>query len=315
MGLDLLSSRDVIGSYYRALEVDRGESWVPKLAMEFSSDKESETYKWLGQVPAFRQWIGGRQAKGFDTNGISVTNLPYETTLKVDLKDLERDKTGQIMVRINDLATRTNSHDMQLLSTLIADGSSALCYDGQYFFDTDHTEGNNTTSQSNDISVDISALPAAVHGSTTEPSAQEMALSILQGITQIYSFKDNENQPMNEQAKEFIVMVPPSLWPAVTAAVGSMTFGGGETNVLMGAGFSVKAVMNSRLSFTDSFAIFRTDGNVKPFILQIERPVRMKAKAEGSEYEMDYDAWQFGVDKRVGVGYGYWQHACLVTMV
>ena len=40
----------------------------------------------------------------------------------------------------------------------------------------------------------------------------------------------------------------------------------------------------------------------------------LKAKAEGSEFEFDNDAWQFGVDAWRGVGYGYWQHAVLATM-
>jgi phage major head subunit gpT-like protein len=41
----------------------------------------------------------------------------------------------------------------------------------------------------------------------------------------------------------------------------------------------------------------------------------MKARAEGSEFEFTNDAWEFGIDSWRNVGYGYWQRACLVTMV
>jgi phage major head subunit gpT-like protein len=72
--------------------------------------------------------------------------------------------------------------------------------------------------------------------------------------------------------------------------------------------------MNPRLTWTDKFAVFRTDSPIKALIRQTEQDVELKAKAEGSEFEFDNDAWQFGIDAWRGVGYGYWQRACLVTM-
>ena len=53
-------------------------------------------------------------------------------------------------------------------------GEATVCYDGQYFFDTDHVEGDSGT-QSNDLSVDISALACSVHGTTTAPSVEDLA--------------------------------------------------------------------------------------------------------------------------------------------
>ena len=41
---------------------------------------------------------------------------------------------------------------------------------------------------------------------------------------------------------------------------------------------------------------------------------KLKAKAEGSEYEFDNDAHQYGVDTWRNVAYGYWQEARYVTM-
>ena len=46
-----------------------------------------------------------------------------------------------------------------------------------------------------------------------------------------------------------------------------------------------------------------------------EEKAALKAKAEGSAFEFDNDAWQFGIDAWRGAGFGYWQRACLVTMV
>ena len=71
-----------------------------------------------------------------------------------------------------ELAERGRTHYASLLSTLIVNGATTVCYDGQYFFDTDHSEGASGT-QSNKIDSDISTLPASVHGSTTAPSPKK----------------------------------------------------------------------------------------------------------------------------------------------
>ena len=86
--------------------------------------------------------------------------------------------------------------------------------------------------------------------------------------------------------------------------------GTGMTEVHIPSDFNISVVMNPRLTGTTDFFTFRTDGDVKPFIRQQETDVQLKAKAEGSEYEFDNDAHQYGVDTWRNVGYGYWQHAC-----
>ena len=78
--------------------------------------------------------------------------------------------------------------------------------------------------------------------------------------------------------------------------------------------FNIKVEPIVRLTWTDTFAVFRTDSPIKALIRQTEQEVELKAKAEGSEFEFDNDAWQFGIDAWRGVGYGYWQRACQVIM-
>lgn len=315
MGLTTLSSRAIIGSYYARLSQDTGASWIGMLSNYFNSDQESESYAWLGMSPTMREWIGGRHAKGFRENGITITNKHFEATIEVRTRDLRRDKTGQVMVRINDLADRTNAHWANLLSTLILNGGATVCYDGQYFFDTDHAEGSSGT-QSNQVSVDISALPCQVHGSTTAPSVEEMQQCILKAISQIKSFKDDQGEPMNEGANQFLVMVPTSLWLTAEAATKNTVLTSNAINLIPNlTGIQIGVVENARLNtWTERFVVFRTDGSVKPLIRQEENPVEMKAKAEGSEYEFDNDAWQFGVDTWRNVGLGYWQHTCQIIM-
>lgn len=307
MGASFLSSRSIIGSFYMRLQQAVGAEWLNPLSMLFQSDQESETYKWLGMSPAMREWIGGRNAKGFRENGITITNKEYEATMEVLVKELRRDKSGQILVRINELADRTNAHWAKLLSALIIAGESTACYDGSFFFDTTHSEGDSGT-QDNDLTDSIVLK--------TAPTAAEMEAAIFAAISQILGFKDDQGEPLNEGANAFRVMVPVTFLPAAMAAVKSVTIidgSGSRQNTLAQSGFSLSADVNSRLTWTDRFAVFRADGNVKPFIRQEEQPVKLDAIAEGSELEFRENKHNYGVQATRNVGYGYWQHACLFT--
>ena len=315
MDQSALSSRAVIGMYYEALAAQNGIGWIDAVSNYFGSDQASETYPWLGMPPALREWIGGRNAKGFSTNAVEIKNKHFEATIEIALKDLRRDKTGQIKARLAEFAQRGQSHFASLLSTLIINGPSTVCYDGQYFFDTDHSEGSSGTLD-NDITTDISALPVSVHGTVTAPSKEEMLQAITASISQFFTFKDDQGEPINEDAKSFLVMVPVGLAPAARSALSSLNDIGAGMFTL--DGYNVGLVVNPRLtagSWTDEFVTFRTDGSIKPLIRQEETSPAIKMKDETSEYAFDNDAIQLGIDTWRNVGYGRWQGAVLNTLV
>ncbi len=302
-----LSSRAIIGEFFLRLEQSVGTAWIDLISMLFQSNQQSETYKWLGMVPQMREWVGGRNAKGFRENGITITNLEFEATLEVLVRELRLDKTGQVLLRIRELADRTNSHWAKLLTELIINGESVVCYDGEFYFDTDHEEGD-SGSQSNDIISDIAT--------TTVPTAAEMELAILAAVTQILSFKDDEAEPMNEGANSFGIMVPVPFMAAALAALRNATIVDGSglrQNTILSSGFNFNLWVNPRLTWTTKFATFRTDGNAKPLIRQEEEAVKVDAIAEGSELEFNDKKHHYGVSATRNVGYGFWQHANLTT--
>jgi len=315
MDQSVLSSRAVIGMYYEALAAAAGAGWIGNISNYFGSDQASETYPWLGMPPQLREWIGGRSAKGLSTNLVTIANKHYEATLEIALKDLRRDKTGQIQARLAEFAQRGQSHFASLLSTLIVNGPSTVCYDGQYFFDTDHSEGSSGTLD-NDIQTDISALPVQTHGVVTAPSKEEMLQAIVASISQFFTFKDDQGEPINEDAKSFLVMVPVGLAGAATSALSRTNDIG--PGMFSFDGFQVSLAVNPRLTaggWTDEFVTFRTDGSIKPLIRQEEKAPTVKMKDENSEYAFDNDAIQVGIDTWRNVGYGRWQGAVLNTLI
>ena len=313
--MNRLSSRAIIGEFYKRLNENSGLEWITAISNYFTSDQDTEEYAWIGQSPVMREWVGGRHAKGFTSNGITIENKHFEATLDIPVKHLRRDKTGQVKVRIGELATRTNSHWALLLSQLITKGETTDCYDGKKFFASDHKEGRSGT-QSNIVTFDLAN--AAINGEVgTVDAPTEAALreAILAGIQQIIGFKDDQGEPMNENASKFLVMVPVKLWFVAKAALAvPLSVGGASNPVKVLADLDIAVAANPRLSDGDKIYVFRADGDVKAFIRQEETAVQVKAKAEGSEYEFDHDAHQYGVDSWRNVGYGYWQHACLVNI-
>ncbi len=309
-----LSSRAIIGEFFKKLNEKTGMEWISKISNYFTSDQDSEEYRWIGNSPVMREWVGGRHAKGFQSNGISIENKHFEATLDIPVKHLRRDKTGQIKARIGEMATKTKSHWALLLSKLIADGEITPCYDGKSFFAENHKEGKSGP-QSNKINFDLAK--AAINGEvgTVElPTEAALREAILAGIQQIIGFKDDQGEPFNECATRFVVMVPFNLWFVAKAALAvPLSVGGASNPVKVLSDLDISIAANPRLTGSKIY-VFRADGDVKAFIRQEETAVQMKAKAEGSEYEFDNDAHQYGVDTWRNVGYGYWQHACQVTL-
>jgi phage major head subunit gpT-like protein len=305
MGAASLGSRAIIGEFYNKLSNDMGMSWIPDVSMPFESNQESETYKWLGMAPAMREWIGGRNAKGFRENGITITNKKFEATMEVLVDEIRRDKTGQVMLRVAELAQRTNSHWASLLTALIVAGEAGLCYDGKSFFATDHSEGDSGT-QDNDLT--------GAAASVTQPTASEAEDALMTCVSAIIGYKDDQGEPMNEGASAFRIMIPTPYLKPFAAVLGAEYIAAGQSNIVKTLdGFSFKLSVNPRLTSAAKFYVFRADGNTKALIRQEEEGVKVAAIAEGSELEFTHNKHHYGVSAIRNVGYGYWQHGCVYT--
>jgi len=207
MGLKSLQSRAIIGRFYEVEQAGMQAGFSEKIGMKFMSDQESETYKFLGAAPTMREWIGGRQAQKLASLGITIPNLDFEATIEVTRDERTYDKTGQVDVRISEMAELATGHWDELSTTLIMAGETTVCYDGQYYFDTDHVTGDSGV-QTNDLSAsDYTELNVT---DPTNPTANELVDVILKMLQHFYTLKNDKGKPVNGSAKKFAVMVPAS---------------------------------------------------------------------------------------------------------
>jgi len=111
--------------------------WM-KIAKKIQSSGKSNTYEFLSQFPAFREWVGARLHKVFKETGYNVPNRKFETTVDVKRDDWEDDNIGQYGLLAEGAGQSASDLMNDLVFQLIGLGFNTTCYDGQYFFDTDH---------------------------------------------------------------------------------------------------------------------------------------------------------------------------------
>lgn len=311
MEMQKITSKEVLGMIFQALEQSSQMGWISQVSMQATSTSASERYAWLGHAPMLREWKGPRKINKLAEYDYTLLNKKYEDTLGVAIDDLDREKVGQLRIRIADMAAREQTHWASLITSLI--DSNGVCYDGQNFFDTDHSDNNSGTLSNAVTSSQYSSLNIGTAG---EPTAAEASALVMDLISHFYTLKDDQGEPINENAKSFIVLCPTVKMfnPVVTAiSKATITTSGGAAvdNPMMGNGLQIQAFLNTR--FTSTWAnylwVFRADAPVKAFIRQQEGGVTTQALDEGSDHAFFNDELLFGLKVKRAAGYGFWQYA------
>ena len=73
---------------------DRETLRLEDFAMTVPSSSGSTDHTWIGQIPAFKKWIGSRTVEQLDLGKITVVNEPWESTVKVPVPAIEDDSYG-----------------------------------------------------------------------------------------------------------------------------------------------------------------------------------------------------------------------------
>lgn len=323
MGLQDLASPAIIGSFYEQLMDEFQRSWASDIGwLNPNSNQDTETYKWLGNVPKFREWVGGRSAGHPKVESYSIKNKLWEQTLEFGIDDLRRDKTAQIQLRIGELAQSGSAFWEDLVTTLINNGNTSgyTSYDGELFFDTDHPVAEMTTGSTTAKNLLTNSEVGALNVNTaTAPTPDEAAL-IIQGLVGYFmTFKSDQGHLLNAQAKRFTIMTAtPGVWGPMSTATSQPALTSGASNPLLGLksrGYEFDVVLNPNLtSATDVVYIFRTDAKLRPFILQEENGVQVNVIGAGSEEEFKNRRHLFGTSRIGNAGYGLWQYGIKATM-
>lgn len=273
------------------------------LATRLPSTTDRETYKFLGTVPNMREWGNGRLARGLRTESYSIENLKYESTIEVDRDEISDDQTGQIRIRVQELAERAATHKDYLLAQLLINGDQAGYngYDGVTFFNDTHSSGA-SGNQDNQLTFD-----AADH---TKVTAVEFLDSFKLAMAAMMGFKDDQGEPMVFSASGLKVVTNPTLFPtAVTALSAAML--NNSSNPFAGA---AEPIMLPWLTSSVDWFLLKTDRAIRPFVFQDREPVEFTAMdSDDGDEAFRREKYLYGVRARYRMTYGYWQYAVKTT--
>jgi phage major head subunit gpT-like protein len=132
--------RSLYVSFSTAFQQGLGQAppmWATVATRVPATTKEQD-YGWIGKIPNVREWIGDRVVQNIMAHDYKIKERPFEITIGVDRDDIETDNLGVYTPLFTELGATAAAWPDQLIWPHLKNGFSNTCYDGQFFFDTDH---------------------------------------------------------------------------------------------------------------------------------------------------------------------------------
>lgn len=134
----------VKASFRDGLEAGNLQLNWSKIATRVDSTTATENYSWLDDVPMFREMNGERVVKHWNENSYTLANKKFELTLDIPRDRVDDDQWGVYANRARSIGYEAAQHQERLVMNALLAGFDTVCYDGQFFFDTDHPVGTGT---------------------------------------------------------------------------------------------------------------------------------------------------------------------------
>lgn len=277
-------------------------TYFQDLSTRITSNKDRESYRWLGSLPLMREFGTGRLARGLRVESYDLTNTKYEISLECDRDEISDDQTNTIRIRIHELAQMAGTHKDYLIAQLLINGATSgfNSYDGVTFFNDAHVSGA-SGSQDNKL--------AATATAPTDPTVAEFKTALKAAIAALLGFKNDSGNPMSMNANGLVCVVPPSMYLTALEAVNASIVAS-TTNVIQGA---ARIISFPWLSLATTFYTLKVDGVIRPFIFQDREPVEFGALEENSDEGFKREKFLYGARARYTMGYGMFQNAVQTT--
>lgn len=256
-----------------------------QVATVVPSSTGEQDYKWLGQIPEMREWIGEREVQKLAAYEYSIKNKKFEMTQGVPRDDIEDDKYGVYASLFSFMGESAAQHPDKLVFGAMMDGFTALCYDGKPFFAENHQVGRETYSNRGSYKLSRESYKNA--------------------RTAIMSVRGDQGRSLNLVPD--LLVVPPALEEEARLILEADQIGG-TTNVLKG---TAKPLVVPILAEHPSYwFLLCTSRFLKPFIYQLREKIRFTALTRDTDENVFMrDEFLYGASGRSNAGYAFWQMA------
>ena len=266
-----------------------------RTAMKVSSTSSQNDYAWLGKFPRMRKWLGDKVIRALSAFKYTVVNDDYEATVEVDRNDIEDDNIGIYAPMAQDAGFSAKQLPDELINDIKNNAFINNCYDGQYFYDTDHPV------------TDVNGISSSVSNKGTAALSAESfaAASASYGAARIAIMKFTDDEGRSLRLVSDLLEVPAELEATARIICESDKLLDESPNPYKG---TAEVLVNPGLTSSTAWFLHVTNQPLKPFIYQ-ER----KAPVFVSQTDMNADdvfmrhLYKFGVEARGAAGYGLWQ--------
>jgi phage major head subunit gpT-like protein len=271
-------------------------------AMLVNSSTKTELHAWLDEIDELREWIGPRQIANLAARAQELENKKYERTIAVKRDDVEDDRLGLYAPRLQLLGEAAALWPDKLVVDALNNGGAAVCYDGQYFFDTDHPLDPEDTSKGTQSNLHTTMALSSDNYRTVRARAMNI--------------KGRSGVPMGIVPN--LLIVPPALEGTALEIVKAdmiAATAAAKTNVMRG---TAEVMVVPRLASVPStgdttWYLACTTKAVKPIIFQQRAAPEMTSLTDpANDHVFQREEYLYGVRARGAGGYGLWQliHKC-----
>lgn len=259
-----------------------------KIATTVPSTTSETDYKWLGQMPQMREWVGDREIQKIANHGYAIRNKKFEMTISVPRDDIEDDQYGVYTPLFSNMGEAAAQHPDTLVFDALKNGFTNKCYDGKTFFAADHPSGEGGKKPVSNLShekLDADSYEAARTAIMSLTGDKGKSLNLVPNLLVV--------SPANEKAARLILMADQI---------------DGTTNVLKET--AELLVATELADKPDAWFLLCTNKFLKPIIFQKRKDIKMTAKTRDDDdnvFKRDEFVW--GADGRSNAGYGFWQMA------
>lgn len=260
---------------------------VDMLVTRVNSTGSDEKYGWLGDVPGMKEWIGDKEYAGIEDYDYTIKNKDWYNGISIDRNELDDDRYGMVLPRIESMALAAANWPMELVAELIRDGDTNLAYDNAAFF------SNRTI---NDNLLAGSGVTLA-----------NLKTDLTTGRTTMMRFVSDTGKLL--RLVPDVIVCPPELEITFRELI--------ESTAVQGTGYNeasknvwskwIKSIIPlPDLTDTNDWYIFATSMPLKPFIFQDRKkpvPVLDDTKVKANR------TYGYSVEMRGNAGYGFYQMA------
>ncbi|MDZ7831635.1 MAG: Mu-like prophage major head subunit gpT family protein [Desulfobacterales bacterium] len=261
-----------------------------KVAMRVPSTSATNNYDWIDRFPKMIEWVGDKVVKALKAHEYTIKNKDFEATVGVLRNDIEDDQLGIYGPMAQDAGFSAKQWPDELIADLLNGAFAAECFDGQYFYDTDHEVAGASVSNKGTAALSAATLSAAQN-------------SYGAGRAAIMNFTDDESRPLNLVPD--LLEVPPALEATAKLICHGDFLVDGSSNPYKG---TAEVFVNPRITDSSNWFLHVTSRPVKPFIFQERKaPVFVSQTNENNDDVFNKALFKYGAEARGNAGYGLWQ--------